>query len=84
MVSASIVGDLITVYVNGVQLMQVTDDSFSSGSPGMGFYLQGASGMNGDFGFTQFTASQSSTESGSALTIRALSPSQRPAIRNSR
>ena len=33
------------------------NNTFSTGSPGMGFYLQNATGKNGDYGFTSFTAS---------------------------
>jgi hypothetical protein len=56
-VKATIIGNVITAYLNNVQIMQVTDDAFSSGKPGMGFFLQGATGVNGDYGFTSFTAS---------------------------
>jgi hypothetical protein len=47
---------VITAHINGVQVLQVPDNTFSSGSPGMGFYLQNATGKNGDYGFTNFTA----------------------------
>jgi hypothetical protein len=56
----------ITAYVNGVQVLQGTDTNVSgvgpwmSGKPGMGFDLKGATGMNGDYGFTSFTASDES------------------------
>jgi hypothetical protein len=53
---ATIVGNVITAYINNVQVLQVTDNTFSSGSPGMGFYLQNATGKNGDYGFTSFSA----------------------------
>ena len=56
-VKATIVGNVITAYINNVQVLQVTDNTFSTGSPGMGFYLQNATGKNGDYGFTSFTAS---------------------------
>jgi hypothetical protein len=62
-VKASIVGDLITVYINDVQMFQVSDNAFLSGSPGMGFYLQGATGLNADYGFTSFTASANDVNS---------------------
>jgi hypothetical protein len=32
------VGNTITLYRNGIQINQVTDNSYSSGSPGIGFY----------------------------------------------
>jgi len=55
-VKATIVGSLLTVYINGVQMVQVTDDKFKSGNPGIGFYLEGATGVMGDYGFTSFRA----------------------------
>jgi hypothetical protein len=57
-VKAVISGNTITTYIRGQQVLQVTDSTFSSGSPGMGFYLQG-SGSN-DFGFTSFSATDGS------------------------
>jgi hypothetical protein len=52
---ATIVGNVITVYVNGVQIMQATDSTHKTGNPGMGFYIDpGAS--NADFGFSSFSA----------------------------
>ena len=55
-VKASMIGNVITVYKNGVQMLQTTDNTFKSGNPGMGFYLEGATGVNGDFGFSNFMA----------------------------
>jgi hypothetical protein len=56
-VKATIIGNVITAYINGVQMLQATDDTYASGSPGIGFFLEGASGMNADYGFTEFMAS---------------------------
>ena len=56
-VKATIVGNVITAYINGVPMLQATDDTYASGSPGMGFYLEGASGVNSDYGFVDFLAS---------------------------
>jgi hypothetical protein len=57
-VKATIIGNVITVYINGVQILQATDNTFTTGSPGMGFFLQGGgAGNNGDYGFSSFTAS---------------------------
>jgi hypothetical protein len=57
---ASVVGNVITVYVNGVKKAQATDDTFKTGNPGIGIYLHcdGGQGMgsNSDFGFSSFTA----------------------------
>ena len=52
---ATIVGNVITVYINGVQIMQATDSTYSSGNPGMGFYID-AGASNADFGFSSFSA----------------------------
>jgi len=55
-VKASMIGTVLTVYINGVQIIQISDDKFPSGNPGIGFFLSGASGVIGDFGFTSFMA----------------------------
>jgi hypothetical protein len=61
-VSASISGNLIIAYVNGVEVIRGTDSTYATGNPGMGFFLQGGtSALNGDFGFTSFTASDGSS-----------------------
>jgi hypothetical protein len=51
-VKATIVGNVITAYKNGVQLGQVTDNTYPTGNPGFGFN----EGKNGDYGITSFTA----------------------------
>jgi hypothetical protein len=48
----------ITAYINGVQKLQITDSTYSSGKPGIGAYLQNAMGVNSDYGFTSITASE--------------------------
>jgi hypothetical protein len=50
-------GTTITAYINGVQKAKATDSTFASGNPGMGAYLQGATGLNRDYGFVSFAAS---------------------------
>jgi len=65
-VKATIVGSRITAYINGSEIVHVTDSTFTGGSPGIGFYLadylnEVATVRNGDFGFTSFTASDGST-----------------------
>jgi hypothetical protein len=59
-VKATIVGDVITAYLNGVPMGTATDDTYTAGSPGMGFNLETGTasciGTNGDYGFTRFTA----------------------------
>ncbi len=57
---ASIVGNVITVFINGVEKAQVKDDTYKTGNPGIGTFLQcdGGRGVgsNKDFGFRSFTA----------------------------
>jgi hypothetical protein len=55
-VKATIVGSVITVYLNGVQINQATDTTYTAGNPGMGFYSSGVSGINANYGFTTFHA----------------------------
>jgi hypothetical protein len=55
-VKASMIGNVITVYINGKQMAQTSDNTFKSGNPGMGFFIDGATGENGNFGFSSFTA----------------------------
>jgi len=55
-VKATIVGNVITAYINGVQVAQATDSTFANGSPGMGFFLKEKTGVNRDYGFTGFAA----------------------------
>jgi hypothetical protein len=57
---ASVVGNVITVSINGVEKARVTDDTFKAGNPGIGEYLACESGKgigsNADFGFSSFAA----------------------------
>ena len=55
-VKASMIGSTLTVYINGEQIFELNDNKFTSGSPGMGFFLDGATGVNRDFGFSSFSA----------------------------
>jgi len=55
-VKASMIGKILSVYINGVQMIQLSDDRFASGNPGVGYYLEGATGVIGDFGFSNFMA----------------------------
>jgi hypothetical protein len=57
LVRATIVGNVITVYVNGVQVLRAKDNTYATGNPGIGFFLQGGGGVNRDYGFTSFRAS---------------------------
>ncbi len=49
-------GNAITAFINGVQKLQVTDSTYASGNPGIGAYLQDVTGLNADYGFTSFSA----------------------------
>jgi hypothetical protein len=57
---ASIVGNLIKVYINGVEKARAKDDTFRTGSPGIGLFLQCSGqhgvGSNENYGFKSFTA----------------------------
>jgi hypothetical protein len=55
-IKATIVGNVITAYINGVRVLHGTDSTYSSGSPGIGFYIEGTTGVNGNYGFTSFAA----------------------------
>src|SRR5262249_27620972 len=59
-VKCSINGSTITTYINGVEIFHVTDTTYATGSPGIGFFLQDDGSdtpLSTDFGFTGFTAS---------------------------
>ncbi len=66
-VKAKIVGSTIYAYKNGELQGQVTDSTYSSGSPGTGFNINeggdGCLGTSGDYGFTSFTALDSTQNS---------------------
>jgi hypothetical protein len=53
-IKATVVGNVISAYKNGVLMGQVTDNVFKSGNPGMGFNERM---YNGDYGFSSYTAS---------------------------
>jgi hypothetical protein len=53
---ATVVGNVITAYVNGVPLCQATDSTYTNGSPGIGFYLASQTGLNANYGLSNFTA----------------------------
>jgi hypothetical protein len=52
-VEATIVGNVIRSYVNGVEILSVTDDACTSGSPGVGFNFF-VGNTNVDHGFSSF------------------------------
>jgi hypothetical protein len=52
-VEATIVGNVIRSYINGVEVLSVTDDAFATGSPGVGFNFF-VGNTNVDHGFSSF------------------------------
>jgi len=61
-VKATAVGSTLTTYINGTAIFSVTDSTYTGGSPGIGFYNQNGTVSNdGDYGFTNFTASDGTT-----------------------
>ena len=52
-VEATIVGDVIKRYLNGVEVITATDKTYNTGNPGMGFNY-GVGETNGDFGFSSY------------------------------
>jgi len=57
----------------------LTGGTYTSGNPGMGFYMQGASGVNSDFGFTSFMASD--TGAGGVQPLLHIQPLPPPGLR---
>jgi hypothetical protein len=56
-IKATIVGTTVTAYKNGVLMGQVTDGTWTDGTPGMGFNSGAPGGTyNNTYGFTSFTA----------------------------
>jgi hypothetical protein len=72
-VKATVTGNVITAYINGVELLRATDNTYASGNPGMGFWLKRPTGLwswlstgvnyNVDYGFTSFAAWDSTAKS---------------------
>ena len=56
LIEASIVGNLITGYINGVEVTSAVDDTYPTGSPGVGFNF-GVADTNVDHGLTYFEVS---------------------------
>jgi hypothetical protein len=55
-VSAQIIGNAITSYVNGVRVATATDSTYATGNPGIGFFLGAPSTPNSFYAFTRYTA----------------------------
>jgi hypothetical protein len=61
-VRATIIGNTISAYINGVLVGQASDGTYLNGSPGMGFNFdcfpeKNCKGDNNGYGFTKYTAS---------------------------
>jgi hypothetical protein len=57
---ARVVGNVITVYINGKQVNRAVDNTFTNGSPGIGFFTRNPSAS--PFGLENFTASDAPLE----------------------
>jgi hypothetical protein len=68
-VKATSVGNAITGYVNGVEVISATDNTFTGGNPGMGFNY-GVGNTYTDFGFSDLSATDSLVTSGAETTCR--------------
>jgi hypothetical protein len=55
-IKATIIGSTLTVYLNGTQIITGTDSTFTTGNPGIGFYLQSGSSNPANYGFSNFMA----------------------------
>lgn len=53
---ATIIGDVITLYLNDEMLAQAIDSTYSTGDPGIGFYKDAHGGPPSDYGFTSYSA----------------------------
>jgi hypothetical protein len=54
--SATAIGNQITLYVNGTMVAQATDSTWPTGQPGMAMWRGGGCGVIGDYGFTHYNA----------------------------
>jgi hypothetical protein len=56
MLRATVIGNRITLYQNGLVLTNVIDTTFTNGNPGVGFDHNGPASNDSTFGLTSFTA----------------------------
>lgn len=54
-VKATIIGNTITAYINGVLMSQVDDSVWTTGQPGIAFFKR-TTGLNSDLAITRYTA----------------------------
>jgi hypothetical protein len=52
-IEATVVGNVLTGFINGVEMISATDDTYASGAPGIGFNF-GVGDTNVDHGVTSF------------------------------
>ena len=62
-VEAAIVGNVITVRLNGKQILRAEDRTYVAGNPGMGFFLEGTGRPHGSCGFSRYSASADRADS---------------------
>jgi len=57
-VKATLIGNTITAYINGTQVLQGTDATYTSGNPGIGFDTESPTGaaVDANFGFASSSA----------------------------
>lgn len=75
-IKATIVGSTITAYVNGTSIFSVTDTTYTTGAPGVGFYFKVSSGTpaNSDFGLSAFSVTDGLAVAPPSRTGRKLLP----------
>jgi hypothetical protein len=62
------VGSTISAYINGALIVSGTDTTFTTGNPGIGFNF-GCANTYSAFGFSSFTATDGTTQTGPNFTI---------------
>jgi hypothetical protein len=67
--TANNVNGQLTLYKNGTLITSASDQTFSGGSPGMGFYNYYASVPNSNWGFSNFSANDSEEVASAAPTV---------------
>jgi hypothetical protein len=56
-IEATAIGSTLTLYINAMQYLQATDDTFMDGSPGIGFWNWGGKiADDSNYGFSNFMA----------------------------
>ncbi len=58
---ATAVGNVLKLYKNGVVQLSATDSTYMGGAPGIGYYLAFATGINANYGFSSFAATDNGT-----------------------